>query len=218
MLNEVAPESLRDRLVISAISLAGQEGIASVTDHAVAESSGMTLDEVHEYFPSRESLLAAMGDMIVLHLSTAMRDAVAKAAASLDVDGVRALRILLHSGMSAIWPLIESTPHEQILTYELTIHALRYRWNTAATNSSADLVAREQYRMMDVEAQAFLQQCAALSKTKWLEPVSAIATFALSLLQGMILRWLVDGNDEVMITLLDDLVATVSSKATEARQ
>ncbi|CAM2865833.1 TetR/AcrR family transcriptional regulator [Skermania piniformis] len=213
MINKIADDTAVDRVINAAIAIASRNGIDAITDRAVAHAAGTTVRDIYGLFEDRESLLAAVGDQIVFHLYGAMREAVIAAAGSLDVDGLRALRVLLHAGMSAIWPRIESTPAEQTLTYELTIHALRRRWTTAPAAQDADRVAREQYRMMDAEMIGFLNHCALLSKTIWLEPVEAIAVFALSLLQGMILRWLVDGNDETMITMLDDLVLAVSLKA-----
>lgn len=215
MFNQVVTDTRRDRMVDAAVAIASHDGLDAVTGEAVADRTELSVDEVEGFFPGREELLAAMGDLVVLHLSGAMREAVMYAASSLDVDGVRALRVLLHAGMSAVWSRIEATPSEQIVTYELTLRGLRRRCR--ASQADADEVGREQYRMMDEEAVTFLTACAALSHTMWLEPVESIATFALSLLQGMILRWLVDGNDETMITMLDDLVAVVAGKAAERR-
>ncbi len=198
-------------MVDAAVAIASRDGLDAVTDQSLAEHAGLSADDVDEIFPARGELFAAMGDLIVLHLSGAMREAVMYAASSLEVSGVRALRVLLHAGVSAIWPRIEAAPAEQILTYELTIRALRSRWHTPVSGVGPI----EQYRLMDEEAVTFLAACAALSRTVWLEPIEAIAAFALSLLQGMILRWLVDRDDETMVAMLDDLVTVVAGKAAD---
>ncbi|MGW4366077.1 TetR family transcriptional regulator [Nocardia takedensis] len=156
--------------------------------------------------------MSARGDIAVARLHPAICDAVEKAAASLDFDGVRALRVLLHAGISSYWPVVKSAPGKQVRAYEATIRSLRERWEMQA-ECVADSDASRRFRGMDAEMAAFLDLCATRSGTQWLEPVNSIAVYAVSVLQGTVLRWLADCDDETMLVVLDDLVSGLATRA-----
>ncbi len=141
-------------------------------------------------------------------------EAVEKAAASLDIAGVRALRVLLHAGVSAYWPLVKAAPVKQVRAYEETVQSLRQRWDEES-GCVADPSAADVLRKMDTEVAAFLDLCAARSGAQWLEPVDAIAAYAVSVLQGTVLRWLSDCDDETTLVVLDDLVSSLATRAVE---
>ncbi|ASF11906.1 MULTISPECIES: hypothetical protein [Nocardia] len=158
--------------------------------------------------------MSVRGDIAEVRLRPTICEAVEKAAASLDHSGVRALRVLLHAGVSAYWPLVKAAPCKQVRAYEATVQTLRERWDTQ-TDCLADPAATAVYREMDTEVAAFLQLCADRSGAQWLEPVEAIAAYAVSVLQGTVLRWLADCNDETMLVVLDDLVSSLATRAAE---
>ncbi len=149
-----------------------------------------------------------------IRLRPAVIEAVEAAAATLDYKGLRALRVLLHAGVSAYWPLVKATPEKQIRSYEMTLQALRARW-AVKTDCFPDPIATDFYREKDAEVTAFLEMCAELSDTQWLEPVEAIACNVVSIVQGTVLRWLADCNDETMLVVLDEMVSGLAAKAAE---
>lgn len=211
MLNRLPADERRAQLVESALSIAEQRGVASVTVRAVAEEAGVSLGVVHYCFESKEALLAAMGETLVLQLSESMRAAFGQVRHAPDLRGIAGLRELLHIGLSAMWPLLEATPDLQLLTYEITAQALRHR---AGGSARAGEIAADQYRVMDEEAAHFFEECAAMTGVRWAEPIPAISRFSLAMLDGLVLRWLVDRDSEAMIVALDDLVQVVAAKAT----
>lgn len=162
---------------------------------------------------SRESLVSVRGEMVKTRLRPAISTAVEQAAASLDHGGVRGLRVLLHAGMSACWPAVRSAPVKQVRAYEHAVRALRMRWESGAGCAEPD--ARDVFRELDREMAAFLELCAERSGVQWLEPVEAIAAYAVSVLQGTVLRWLADCDDETMLVVLDDLVSSLAGRAVE---
>lgn len=91
-------------------------------------------------------------------------EAVEKAAASLDHTGVRALRVLLHAGVSAYWPQIKQAPYQQIRAYESTVKTIRERWEVSS-ECVPDPVAATTFHRMDAEIVTFLELCADLSGT-----------------------------------------------------
>ncbi|MGW4329889.1 TetR family transcriptional regulator [Nocardia sp. NPDC004573] len=159
--------------------------------------------------------MSARGEVITeIRLRPAVTDAVEAAAATLDYKGLRALRVLLHAGVSAYWPLVKATPGKQIRSYEMTLEALRARWEVSS-GCFPDPIATEFYREKDAEVTAFLKLCAERSGTQWLEPVEAIACNVVSIVQGTVLRWLADCNDETMLVVLDEMVSGLAAKAAE---
>lgn len=141
-------------------------------------------------------------------------EAIEKAAASLDFTGVRALRVLLHAGVSAYWPLVKATPTKQVRAYEATVQSLRERWNMQP-DCVSDPVTSAGFRQMDTEVASILQLCADRSGAQWLEPVDAIAAYTACVLQGTVLRWLADCDDETTLVVLDDLVSSLATRAAE---
>ncbi len=141
-------------------------------------------------------------------------EAVEQAVASLDHGGVRGLRVLLHAGISVYWPMVKGSPVEHVRAYESTLQSLRLRWENGVgcvpVGGAAGLFAE-----MDRQMVAFLELCAERSGMQWLEPVDAVAAYAVSVLHGTVLRWLADCDDETMLVVLDDLVSSLAARAVE---
>lgn len=152
--------------------------------------------------------------MTELRPRPALADAVERASAELDFSGTRALRVLLHAGLSAVWPAIKATPEHHVHIYETTITALRRRWggrDECDVEQSAGALFREQ----EAEVTAFLRLCAERSGAEWIEPVEAISAYVVVVMQGTILRWLADCDDETTLVVLDDLVSSLSTRAVD---
>ncbi len=140
--------------------------------------------------------------------------AVEKVSVELDFSGTRALRVLLHTGISALWPAVKASPERQVSGYEATVAALRRRW-AGRSGCSADPAVSGLFRDQDAEVADFLRLCARRSQTEWVEPVEAIAAYTVAVMQGTVLRWLADCNDETMLVVLDDLVSSLSTRAVD---
>ncbi|MEV6767053.1 TetR family transcriptional regulator [Nocardia sp. NPDC051030] len=158
--------------------------------------------------------MSASGEIIQAGLRPAMTEAIEKTAASLDFTGNRALRVLLHAGVSTLWPMLKSTPDRQLKAYEATLQVLRRRWEHQGV-CVPDPVASAMFQELDASVTEFLELCAVRSGTQWLEPCDAIAAYLLAVIQGMVLRWLADCDDETSLVVLDDLVQYLSTKAVD---
>ncbi|WP_245677655.1 TetR family transcriptional regulator [Nocardia acidivorans] len=160
--------------------------------------------------------MSASGEIVQVGVRSAMTEAIEKAAASLDITGSRALRVLLHAGVSTLWPMLKSSPDRQLRAYESTLAVLRRRWREGdQTVCVPDPAGAAMFRELDTEVTEFLSLCAERSGTQWLEPVDAIAAYLLAVIQGMVLRWLADCDDEISLVVLDDLVSYLSTKAVD---
>jgi AcrR family transcriptional regulator len=212
MLNRLPADERRAQLVDSALELAERGGVGSVTVRAVAENAGVSLGVVHYCFESKEALVVAMAETVINQLSAAMHAAFEVPHDGPDPQGVRGLRQLLHAGLSAMWPSIEATAGRQILTYEITTYSLRHR---AAGTAFGQDIALQQYRTMDEQARSFLEACAERSGTVWTEPVESLSRISLALLDGLVLRWLVDRDSEAIVAELDDVAGMIAARAVE---
>ncbi|MEV6059048.1 TetR family transcriptional regulator [Nocardia asteroides] len=159
--------------------------------------------------------MSASRELTETALRPAVCQAVEQAAANTDAAGVRALRIFLHAGLSAYWPLVKAAPERQVAAYETALQTLRERWSPSG-GTVGDPTATALFRELDDEAIGFLGLCARHSGTQWLEPLDSIATYMVSVLHGAVLRWLADGNDETTLVVIDDLVGCLTLKAVEA--
>lgn len=215
MLNRLPADERRTQLIESAISIAEQRGVSSVTVRAVAEEAGVSLGVVHYCFESKEELIAAMGETLILQLSESMQHAFGQVRHAPDLSGSQGLKELLHIGLTGMWPLIEATPDRQLLTYEITAQALRSR-NLGAVRAGA--VANDQYRIMDEHAIAFLEECAKISGMVWTESLSSLSRWSLAMIDGLVLRWLVDRDSDATIAEFGEMVQVIAGKAIDAPQ
>lgn len=144
----------------------------------------------------------------------AIEEAVETAAGNLDCAGPRALRILLHAGASVAWRLLSATSEQQVNRYERMVAALRQQPDASGGPAeSGRRATRAALRAMDDHIVMLLQRCAKLSGTQWLEPVESIALYVGAVIQGTVLRWLADPDEEAVLVLVDDLVCCVAAKA-----
>lgn len=210
MLNRLPADERRAQLIESALDLAERGGVGGVTVRAVAENAGVSLGVVHYCFDSKEALVVAMGETLVRQLSEAMHVAFDLPHDGPDPQGARGLRQMLHAGLNAMWPMIEATANRQILTYEITTYSLRQR---AAESGSGGRIATEQYRIMDSEACRFLTDSADRAGMAWTEPIEDVAKVALAMIDGLVLRWLVDRDSDFIVAELDDMAGIIAARA-----
>lgn len=169
----------RAQLVAAALGLAAAEGISAVTIRAVADRADVALGVVHYCFKDKDDLLVAVADRIVADLLSA-------ASGALDIDGADDLASALRLAVDGLWDRIEASRDAQLLTYEITTHALR--------NPAMEHVALAQYEASREAVAALLAIAAQTAGATWLNPVDELADEVLSFLDGFTLRWLVDGD------------------------
>lgn len=206
-------EVRRGQLIEAALVLAAHQGVAALTIRRVAEAAGVSLGVVHYHFQDKDELLTEMAESLILAISESMRTAFTDLVGTADLDGIEGLRELLRAGIGGLWPIIEATPDQQLLTYEITAQALRQR---GVGHAAAGAIAARQYRTMDTAA-AFLDLCAHRAAVTWSVPVDQVARVALAALDGLVLRWLVDRDSDAALAALDDLVQIIATKAVSDR-
>jgi AcrR family transcriptional regulator len=169
----------RARLVDAALSIAEADGIGAVTVRRVADRAGVALGVVHYCFADKDELLAALAERIVDDLTGA-------GSAALEFDEPPSLQDALGVAVAGLWERIEATRDAQLLTYEITTHALR----TAELRGAAD----RQYSVSQAAAELLLTEAAQAAGATWRRPIEGLAAEALAIVDGVTLRWLVDGD------------------------
>ncbi|WP_228822703.1 TetR/AcrR family transcriptional regulator [Nocardia cyriacigeorgica] len=200
-------EERRAHLIEAAIGLAEKKGVAGVTTRDVAQAAGVSLGVVHYCFENKDALMTEL----VKALSMELRDSVDANETVWQEAGTgkAALQSLVRNGLELMWLNIEATPERQLLTYETTTYALREGEQTPAKLA----IAREQYAFNDSTVADILDHARDATSTEWSVPVQTLSRFTLSVIDGIVLRWLVDNDSEGVRTQLDVLAEMLSTYA-----
>jgi AcrR family transcriptional regulator len=199
-MTRMSAESRREELVAAAIRVMTRDGVAAATTRAIATEADMRLGFLHYCFRSKEELL--------LQVITALNRGNVKA--SMQVEHGHRLGDTLRAGARAYWAGVEREPDLHQLTYELTQYSLR-RPELAA-------VARAQYEQYLETARDFLVTAAESTHMEWSVPVTSLARFTHTVLDGATLTWIVDRDSEAALTVLDTAADQVARQAKRARR
>ncbi|TQM28919.1 TetR family transcriptional regulator [Nocardia bhagyanarayanae] len=208
MSSRLSVEERRAHLIEAAIGLAEKKGVAGVTTRDVAQAAGVSLGVVHYCFENKDALMTEL----VKALSMELRDSVdANETVWQDVEsGKEALQKLVRAGLELMWLNIEATPERQLLTYETTTYALREGEQTPKKLA----IAREQYAFNDSTVADILDHARDATATAWSVPVQTLSRFTLNVIDGIVLRWLVDNDSEAVRVQLDLLSEMLAGYAT----
>ncbi|ASF13232.2 putative TetR family transcriptional regulator [Nocardia brasiliensis NBRC 14402] len=207
MSSRLSVEERRAHLIEAAIGLAEKKGVAGVTTRDVAQAAGVSLGVVHYCFENKDALMTEL----VKALSMELRDSVdANETVWQDVgSGKEALQKLIRAGLELMWLNIEATPERQLLTYETTTYALREGEQTPAKLA----IAREQYNFNDSTVADILEHARDATANTWSVPLPSLSRFTLNVIDGVVLRWLVDNDSEAVRAQLDLLSQMIAEYA-----
>jgi len=192
----VAAEDRRQQLIDAAIRVAERDGIAATTTRRIAAEAGARLATVHYCFRSKQELFEGVLTAIITELADAAQGDLR--------PGVDA-RTLLNEGLRALWLIVEKEPGKQQLTYELTHHALR--------QPGMQSFARWQYETSYAACAAHLKGIALAAGITWSLPMPVLARMLMTVVDGVVLGWLVDRDSPAALAALDalaDLLATLA--------
>lgn len=187
-MSRLSVEERRTHLIDAAIGLAERKGVSGVTTRDVAKAAGVSLGVVHYCFENKDALMIEL----VKSLSTVMRD-------NIDTDsgvwkrvgtGLAPLRTLVRATLGMLWLNVEASRHRQLLAYESTTYVLR----EVSENQHNSHIAGEQYLANDATITEVLVKAAELTETSWTVPVGTLSRFVVTMLDGIVLRWLVDDD------------------------
>ncbi len=187
--------------------MAEKKGVAGVTTRDVAQAAGVSLGVVHYCFENKDALMTEL----VKALSMELRDSVETNETVWQGvgSGKESLQNLVRASLELLWLNIEATPERQLLTYETTTYALRESEQTPAKLA----IAREQYTFNDSTVGDVLEHARDATGTRWSVPVTTLSRFTLAVIDGIVLRWLVDDDSEAVRTQLDVLAEMITTYA-----
>lgn len=185
----------RDQLVATALEVAERDGLAAATVREVARSADVSTGVVHYCFDSKDELLAAMAEQLVREL---------RAATVVPVGG-GSLEDVMVSGVRSFWRTIERSADRQLLTYEITVTALR-------SDTLHDAAVR-QYEVSRQAVRDFLDAVAGATGTRWAMPVDQVAGLVLAQLDGVVLRFLVDRDARAARRSLESFARLIAAGA-----
>jgi len=191
----------RARLVDAALAVAEQDGIAAMTVRRVAEQAGVALGVVHYCFADKDELLDALASRIVDDLT---------GAGSAALDDAPDIATALAAAVDGLWAGIEQSAGTQLLTYEITTHALR----TPGLRAVAD----RQYAASQAAAERLLTLVGSAAGASWRRPVADLAAEALAFVDGVTLRWLVDGDATAARARLASFANYLATQAKPSRR
>ncbi|WP_067670032.1 TetR/AcrR family transcriptional regulator [Nocardia miyunensis] len=207
MSSRLSVEERRAHLIEAAIGLAEKKGVAGVTTRDVAQAAGVSLGVVHYCFENKDALMTEL----VKALSMELRDSVETNETVWQGvgSGKESLQNLVRASLELLWLNIEATPERQLLTYETTTYALRESEQTPAKLA----IAREQYTFNDSTVGDVLEHARDATGTRWSVPVTTLSRFTLAVIDGIVLRWLVDNDSEAVRAQLDVLAEMITTYA-----
>jgi TetR/AcrR family transcriptional regulator, acrEF/envCD operon repressor len=203
----------RAHLISAAVRLAERKGVTGVTTRDVAKQAGVSLGVVHYCFENKDALMAEL----LRALAGALRDCVESDPRALSSTGTgrAALCAALQSALNLVWLNVEAGRRRQLLGYETLTFALRAAEvpTTDRRDDAVTAIAAEQYALVQVRVGELMEQAAAATAMRWPEPAAPLNRFAVSVLDGVVLRWLADDDSDSARAQLDFAAAALADLA-----
>lgn len=189
----------RAAIVAATVAVLAREGLTKTTTRKIAAEAGVNQAMIGYYFGGKDDLLfEALREMMRM---------TANIARATMAEGVAPERALA-SAITAFWEHVERASALQVMQYELTLYALR--------RPESAWLAREQYAgyttvVADLARQAFEsvgQRCAL--------PYDQLARFIIGGLDGLILQYVSDRDQQRARGDLESLIQATIALATGA--
>jgi len=182
----VSADVRRDLLVEAAIRVMVRDGVARTTTRAIVAEADMALGAFHYCFRSKAELLESVIEEIQAHT-------VDLALAAFEEGGTLEDRLL--RGIRIYWQHVLENPDEHRVTYELGQFALR--------NPELADVARKQYELYIASITQIMETLSAATGLGWTEPLPVLARYLISVIDGLTLIYLNEGDAESTLAALE---------------
>jgi len=187
----------RTQLVHAARTVLARDGVARTSLRAVAAEAGVPLGTMQYVFPSKDQLLRAVIEDVGREIADVLR-----VTAELD-DG---LEHAIRFGVSTFWArLVASHVGLQLMQYELTTYSLR--------TSGQEYLARLQYERYVAVVAEWCERAATLAGETSAVPFDRLARIIVASVDGLILQYISDADDERSREDLEAVIDMVVSLA-----
>ncbi|MES2071942.1 MAG: TetR/AcrR family transcriptional regulator [Pseudomonadota bacterium] len=185
---------LKEQIIRGAVDALIETGLSAVTTRKIAEKAGVNLATLHYYFENKDALLIGALEMIIAQMSQAL---------SVDLTQQLDIKTCIENVISNSWRLILLTRDIQILQYELTLYTMR--------NKEAQSLSKFQYdSYCKVYENAFRQGLGNADESSLID-LGDLARFVVAGMDGLILQYLVDPDEERSARGLKQLIRASQS-------
>lgn len=186
-----------EQIVVAAISVLSDVGVAGTTLRAVASEAGIPLGTLHYVFPSKDQMLRAV-------IGRVIRDVLDTVRVGLELD--RGLEHAIRHGVSRFWDTLVA--HEiglQIMQYELALYSVR--------SEGPDGLARAQYDEYTALVTEFCAQAAASAREQCAIGFDTLGRMALAVLDGLIVQYIANPDADRARSDLDHAIDMIVAYA-----
>ncbi|NUS43950.1 MAG: TetR/AcrR family transcriptional regulator [Mycobacteriaceae bacterium] len=215
MVSRLSVQERRALLIDAAVGLAERKGVAGVTTRDVAKAAGVSLGVVHYCFENKDALMFEL----VQAMSSALRDCVDTDAGLWERVGTGrdALRTLVRATLGMLWLNVEASRRRQLLGIEAITFMLREGTEFAEPSDGSKKdgigrIAMDQYAANDARIAEVLARASGVTDTAWSVSTVTLSRFVVTMLDGIVLRWLVDEDGAAARTQLDILTDVLMSQ------
>lgn len=184
----------RAQLVDVALQIAARSGLDAVTVRVVAREAGVSLGTVHYCFEDKDELLREMGRALV---AVAVNPVLAATQMQADFPTV------LHAAADGLMAGMHDMAGRRLLSFELSTAGAR----SAAMSETARVHIAQVY---DMTTDVLVELAARAGVTYRIEP-ALLARVVAAFIDGIELRWLVEGDDAATLAAFHELADIVVS-------
>lgn len=188
----------REQLIDAAISVLASEGIGAATTRRITDEAGLALGAFHYAFRNKDDLLEAVMERLSRGVEEVLERSVLEPSQSLEGFGETLAR--------TYWGFVEQTTKMQLAQYELVVHAMR--------DEGLKPLAQAQHDRMNASLERALGDQPDIAHHPQRRD---LATYILSVLDGLILRRIVEGDPQAAERRLELFIATFPAIAAQLR-
>jgi len=177
----------RSDLVAAAFRVMSESGIGQATTRAICAEAGVHQSVFHYSFTSKKELLQELVRVVVGDMTDA---AVLVSAA--DSEAGSSLR----SAFRSLWEQARAHPDRQLVAYELTTYVMR--------DPELSDLAKWQYEQYFRQAERFAVAIEASAGIRWSVPMPTLTRMMATAIDGLVLGWLADRDDDSAEAALDE--------------
>ena len=191
----------RRRLLLEAAwRVLERDGMAAATTRAICAEAGMPQGAFHYCFTGRDELLREVVSGLLAEQVLASVDAIGDA---------KSMREAMSGALHAYWAELVQNPGRHQVLYEVTVAVLR--------DPEQQDIARYQYRRYLEGAEQALAAAAGRRRMSWDLPLPVLARQVVTVLDGLTLHYLVDGDGEAAVAALDAFAGDLARHAHRVR-
>jgi AcrR family transcriptional regulator len=178
--SRVPLEQRRADLIDAAFRTMARMGIGKATTRAICDEAGVHQSVFHYCFDSKKELYQELVRVVVVDMVDA-----AVLAPDTSTNADEAIR----TSLERIWSEAKARPDRQLFAYELTTFVMR----------DPDLIdlAEWQYQQYFEQAERLALAIEQIADIEWSIPLPVLSRMLTTAMDGLILGWLTDRNDEL---------------------